>query len=173
MKKVGVIVLSFALRAGREPNPCNVRLSRATERVVRWMNQYGIQAVVIPQWETEIDLHIPVAHVVCKHRNPGSYLDSDEVILQAKEWAEVNEPDVKEWVIVANLWIHYQGAVAIARRYGLKIMRIPILTFVRLIGWIGFDKKSDQWQTKGPIRAFVYTVGRVFFSRFGQSGQPT
>jgi len=97
---------------------------------------------------------------VTKHRDGVSYLDSDEVILQSVD-AFKAQGGVDEVVIVANQFIHLQGARSKAKGFGLKVRKLPI-------HWIGFDKKSDQWQTRGPVRAFVYTVGRVFFGRFGQ-----
>ncbi|MBI2065228.1 MAG: hypothetical protein HYT62_04205 [Candidatus Yanofskybacteria bacterium] len=100
-----------------------------------------------------------------KHRDGVSYLDSDEVILQSIE-AFDRLGGVDEVVLVGNPWIHLQGARSRAKAYGLKVRKRPIR-------WIGFDKKSSQWQTRGPVRALVYTVGRVisqfvFGRRFGQ-----
>jgi len=39
--RIGVIGLSFALRAGQEPNPCNVNLAPETERVVDLLRAKG------------------------------------------------------------------------------------------------------------------------------------
>ena len=158
--RIGVIALSFALRAGREPNPCNVKLARETERVTAQLRAEGHDVVVVSQWEIALALNWVPMFVVRNHRNLGSYLDSDEVILQSKEMFE-HWGGVDEVVIVANPFIHLQGARSKARSFGLKVRKV-------LIRWIGFDKKSDQWQTRGPVRAFVYTVGRVLFGRFGQ-----
>lgn len=162
--RIGVIALSFALRVGREPNPCNVKLARETERVMDLLVTKGHQVIVVPQWEIALRLmslsSVAAYSVVQEHRIKGSYLDSDEVILQAKEMFE-HCGGVDEVVIVANPFIHLQGARSKAKGFGLKVRKVSIR-------WIGFDKKSDQWQTRGPLRAFVYTVGRVLFGRFGQ-----
>ena len=169
--KIGVIGLSFALRPGREPNPCNVRLAREFERVVVLERSEGHEVLGSLQWEiawAPMSQRIRKENVVCvveKHRDSESRLDSDEVILQSMKAFE-SRRGVDEVVIVANPWIHLQGARFRARSYGLKVRK-------RRIRWIGFDTRSSQWQTKGPIRAFVYTVGRVigqifFGRRFGQ-----
>lgn len=159
--RIGVIGLSFALRAGREPNPCNVKLARETERVVALLKAEGHQVVVVSQWEIALSLPwVPAWCVVSGHRTKGSYLDSDEVIFQAKTFFD-KCGGVDEVVIVANPFIHLQGARSKAKGFGLKVRKVAIR-------WIGFDKESDQWQTRGPVRAFVYTVGRVLFGRFGQ-----
>lgn len=158
--RIGVIALSFALREGREPNPCNVKLARETERVVALLRAENHYVRVVSQWEIALALKCRADRVVRRHRDGVSYLDSDEVILQAKEYFDFFVK-MDEVVIVANPCIHLWGAWFKARSFGMKIRKI-------LIHRIGFDKKSDQWQTRGPVRAFVYTVGRVFFGRFGQ-----
>lgn len=158
--RIGVIALSFALRVGQEPNPCNVKLARETERVVDLLRTEGHDVIAISQWEIALALNWFPMHVINKHRDGVSYLDSNEVILQAKEVFE-RWGGVDEVVILANPFIHLQGARSKAKVFGLKVRKVAI-------HWIGFDKKSDQWQTRGPVRAFVYTVGRVFFGRFGQ-----
>ena len=158
--RLGVIGLSFALRVGQEPNPCNVKLANEFERVICLLRSQGHDVASVAQWEIAISLTWFPLKVVNGHRDGISYLDSDEVILQAKEvfefWGGVDEV-----VIVANPFIHLQGARSKAKSFGLKVRKLAIR-------WIGFDKKSDQWQTRGPVRAFVYTVGRVLFGRFGQ-----
>jgi hypothetical protein len=163
--RIGVIGLSFALRAGQEPNPCNTNLALETERVVDLLRAEGHEVMASSQWEIALSLNADHANVVCvvtKHRDGVSYLDSDEVILQSKEAFDFRG-GVDEVVIVANPFIHLQGARSKAKSFGLKVRKVAIR-------WIGFDKKSDQWQTRGPVRAFVYTVGRVLFGRFGQKG---
>lgn len=161
--RIGVIALSFALRAGREPNPCNINLASETERVVDLLRAEGHKVVTSSQWEIALRLkaeRINLISVVTKHRDGVSYLDSDEVILQSVDAFEA-QGGVDEVVIVANPSIHLQGARSKARGFGLKVCKVPIR-------WIGFDKESDQWWTRGPVRAFVRTVGRVLFGRFGQ-----
>lgn len=160
--QIGVIALSFALREGHEPNPCNVKLARETERVMALLKAEGHEVVLVSQWEIALALNWVPMYVVRNHRNPESYLDSDEVILQAVTIFDSTDPGgMDEVVIVANPFIHLQGARSKAKSFGLKVRNV-------LIRWIGFYKKSDQWQTRGPVRAFIYTVGRVLFGRFGQ-----
>ena len=159
--RIGVIGLSFVLRAMHELSPCNIDLARETERVVALLRAEGNDVIVVSQWEIASVLSwVPMWFVVREHRVKGSYLDSDEVILQAQATFE-RCGGVDEVVIVANPFIHLQGARWKTRSFGLKVRKLAIR-------WIGFDKASDQWQTRGPVRAFVYTVGRVLFGRFGQ-----
>src|SRR3989344_7146566 len=169
--RIGVIGLSFALRPEEEPNPCNIGLALEFERVVDLERIEGHKILGSIQWELALALVSPrirkenVVNVVEKHRDGVSYLDSDEVILQSIE-AFDRLGGVDEGVLVGYPWIHLQGARSRAKAYGLEVRK-------RRIRWIGFDEKSSQWQTRGPIRAFVYTVGRVvgplaFCRRFGQ-----
>lgn len=161
--RIGVIGLSFALRRGQEPNPCNVNLASETERVVNLLRAEGHEAMTSSQWEIALRLDVERVNLICvvtKHRDGVNYLDSDEVILQSVKAFEARG-GVDEVVIVANPFIHLQGARSKAKGFGLKVRNVAI-------HWIGFDKKSDQWQTRSPVRAFVYTVGRVLFGRFGQ-----
>ena len=160
--RIGLIGLSFALEPGHEPNPCNRKLAHEFERVVALLKDEGHKVLGSSQWEIALDLARPehLVKIVDQHRDPGSYLDSDEVILQSVEAFEANG-GVDEVVIVANPWIHLQGAQSKARSFGLQVRKVTI-------HWIGFYKKSIQWQTRGPVSAFVYTVGRVLFGRFDQ-----
>lgn len=167
LKRIGVIALSFALEPEKEPNPCNKAMAREYERVIKLLREQGHKVFGVCQWEVNLAVKdkTGLVKVVAKHRDGNSYLDSDEVIMQANEAFKANGR-VDEVVIIGNPWIHLQGAQSRAKTYGLKVRRI-------WIHWIGFDKNSIQWQTRGPIRAFLYTVIRVFYQvfvgrRFGQ-----
>lgn len=171
--RIGVIGLSFALRTRKEePNPCNMKLAREFERIVALEKAEGHNVFGVLQWEIAL---APIARkirmynvkfVVERHRDGVSYLDTDEVLLQSKNVFN-GLGGVDEVVIVANPWVHLRGARSRARRaYGFKVR-------IRRIRWIGFDKSSSQWWTRGPVQAFIYTVGRVigqvfFGRRFGQ-----
>lgn len=169
--RIGVIGLSFALREEKEPNPCNMKLAREFERIVALEKAEGHNVFGVIQWEIAL---APIARkiriynvkfVVERHRDGVSYLDTDEVLLQSKNIFK-GLGGVDEVVVIANPWVHLQGARFRAKAYGFKVRK-------RRIRWIGFDKLSTQWWTRGPVQAFVYTVGRaigqVFGRRFGQN----
>ena len=126
--RIGVIGLSFALRAGHEPNPCNENLVPETERVVALLRAEGHEVMTSSQWEIALRLNAEQVNLICvvtKHRDGVSYLDSDEVILQSVEAFEARG-GVDEVVIVANPFIHLQGARSKAKGFGLKVRKVPI-----------------------------------------------
>ncbi|OGD32578.1 hypothetical protein A3C91_01760 [Candidatus Azambacteria bacterium RIFCSPHIGHO2_02_FULL_52_12] len=149
--RIGLIAYSFALRE-TEPNPCDVRLAQAVERIVKEEVEKGNEVIVIAQWEVALALSIEPALVVREHRQKGAYLDSEEVTSQAIPIFEGYR--ITEVIPVANPFLHLFKCRKLVRSAGLTPLR-------RRIGWIGFDKDSLQWYTRGPAHLLVYTALQV------------
>lgn len=145
----GMIVYSFALRDD-EPGPCNINTAFEANRIY---NQEAGEICVVSQWEVARALDrfcpVPIARVVREHRVKGAYLDSGEVTEQAAE--VFRAVGVKEIIIVANPFMHLQYCRYLVCRKGFRVLK-------RRIRWIGFDRQSIQWETRGPIRALAYTA---------------
>lgn len=156
--KVGLIPLSFALREGREPNPCNVRLAKATERVALALNAEGIQYLCSSQWEIVLDLHVPTIHVVREHHVRGQYLDSEEVVAQSL--AVFNRAGGVDAVLpIAQPFLQLH-------KVQLQLINTGHKLFWRwksyaLIGWIGFDQLSDQPWTRSAGALTKYALDQM------------
>lgn len=148
----GLVAFSFAL-GKEEPNPCNVRLAKAVERIVDTEKE---PVVVVVQWEIAKALNWPTVFVVEKHRRSGAYLDSEGVMAQAADIFQ--DYGITEVIPVANPFLHLTKCRALVRQHGFKSLK-------RKIGWIGFYKKSLQWYTRGPVRCFIYAVLQKFTGR--------
>lgn len=155
-EKIGIAAFSFAFRKDREPNRCNRRLGYQVGRAVRLLKNLRKESVVVvgSQWEVALAVpaEYPVAFVVREHRNKGQYLDSKEVASQIAE--EFRRQGVITVIVIANPFLHLTYCKREMRRLGFKIYPFKVW-------WIGFLSNSDQWQTKGPIRCLIYTIGQV------------
>jgi hypothetical protein len=145
----GLVVFSFALRAAvEEPNPCNVRLASVVRRIVE---REVDQVVVVAQWEVALQLRqygIPVARVVTP-RSDGAYLDSKQVWEQAR--AEFWDREIDVVIPVAQPFLHLHRVRQLMEADGFSVGR-------RRIGWIGFDRRSTQPWTRGPVRLLLYAM---------------
>ncbi len=145
-KPKGLVAFSFAQRP-IEPSPCNKRLAKAVERIMR--EESGL-IVVVAQWEVSLGLETlePIL-TVKKHRQSDCYLDCDEVTAQAVPL--FRELGITEVIVVGNPFLHLMRCKEVVREAGF----VPVK---RRVGWIGFDRKSLQWWTKGPLELFFYSV---------------
>jgi len=161
-KPRAIIAFSFALRNGREPNPCNRRLARAVEEIVAQESAKGIPVVVVSQWEIALDLDHKrnnVVYVVSKHRNEGQYLDSEEVIAQAADMV-FRPMGISDVIVVAHPFLHLNKCQMQLIKAGFNIVD-RFKTYFR-IGWIGFDPESDQPWTRSAWASFWYSVKQLF-----------
>jgi hypothetical protein len=139
------------------PGESNKALARVVDK--EQLLKPDLQSIL--QWEiAEHVLRKPVL-VIREHRVKGKHLDSDEVIAQAMEYAKKNS----YWVIylVTHPFLHR----FLCKRL-FKKMAPDFWVKVVKTGWIPFDKESEQWHTRGPIRCLVYTVLRVLTGRKGR-----
>ena len=155
--RIGIIVLSWSYRPGREPNPCNVSLAGEYKRAYRELTAEGHSVFGSLQWEAALNMGVREYNVVkvvrAYRRGSTCEGDSQEILEQSLEaFDEIGGVD--EIVVIANPWIHLLVFRAMAKKRGVKIRS-------RKVRWIGFDKESSQWQVRGPIRSIVYTILRV------------
>ncbi|MBU3964387.1 hypothetical protein KJ562_01485 [Patescibacteria group bacterium] len=156
---IGVVAFSFGLTKC-EPNPCNIALAKAVQRIVREEKQRGISVVVVAQWEITTALPSKmIDYIVVNHRQRCIYLDSEEVMAQAAE--VFSREGVSHVIPVANPFLHLHKCRQLVKQSGFT----PI---ARNIGRIGFCQKSTQWWTRGPIRLILYAVLQKFFGWRGR-----
>jgi hypothetical protein len=145
-----VVAFSFGMRdMPSEPNPCNVRLARAAERIVE--RQAG-DTLLIAQWEIAKQLKRDGAHVYrVVSSADGEYLDTDKVWQKALDSLTCHNVD--SVIPVAQPFLHRHKIGKLIRDSGISVKREPV-------GWIGFDSSKDnlQWWTKGPIRLIAYSI---------------
>jgi hypothetical protein len=163
MKK-GLVVFSFALRADAlEPNPCNVRLAKAVERIVA---EEDDDVVIVAQWEVARQLrrdNLHPAHAVELRLN-GDYLGSEQVWEEAKTLFK--ELGISEIIPVGNPFLHMYKLQRMLAADGYTVIKRPI-------GWIGFDPSPEntQWWCKGPVRLVIYAVLQKLFAQHGYGGK--
>lgn len=156
--RVGLISLSFALREGREPNPCNVRLAKATEHVALALNAEGIQYLCSVQWEIALSLHVPTIYVVREHRVKGQYLDSEEVVAQSLE-AFHHAGGVDAVLPIAQPFLQLHKVQSQLLNSGQKLFWRWYSYY--LIGWVGFDPLSDQPWTRSAGALIKYALDQM------------
>jgi hypothetical protein len=150
----GLVVFSFALRE-EEPSPCNVRLAEATERILAKAKQLG-DVLVVAQWEVAKKLEqdgVGVDLVVLPNTD-ASYLDTKDVWDQAQNLFQ--RRGVVTVILVAQPFLHLSKVKQLihADNYVVDV------TYLGLIGRIGFDKESLQSWTRGPVRLFCMPSAR-------------
>ncbi len=159
MGDLGVVTFSFGLRrADQEPNPCNVRLARITERV---LDEVTGPVVLVSQWEVARALREDaVAHVVQRTAD-GAYLDTAQVWAQAAP--VLSQAGVRRVIAVAQPLLHRSKAHRLIRRDGFEPVR-------HRLAWVGFDSspRNTQWWTRGPLRLLVYALLQSITGRAGR-----
>ncbi|MBW4061735.1 hypothetical protein HJC99_04160 [Candidatus Saccharibacteria bacterium] len=158
----GLVIFAFALRGeASEPNPCNVRLGKAAERIIASEED---TLTIVSQWEVSRQLRAdgfnPSRSV--ELQTDGIYLDSEIV------WAEArllfDELGITEVIPVAQPFLQMLKAQHLIAADGFTVTR-------RRIGWVGFDRRSTQWWTRGPIRLTIYAIGQVLLGIRGHNGK--
>lgn len=155
---VGMVAFSFALRE-HEPNPCNIRLAKAVERIVDGEHT----KTVVAQWEVALQLatdRYPVALTV----DPSGvgYLDSEGVWEAAKEY--FLKHGITTVIPVAQPFLQMAKVKQMIRRDGFEVIRRPV-------GWVGFDNMSTQPWTRGPLRLLAYAVKQKLTGSKGFAGR--
>ena len=154
----GMIVFSYALR-DEEPNLCNVRLAKAVFRIVDELDE----PIVLVSQRTVLlalrQLGAPVAKIHVVEKRLGEYEGSEEVVKQATE--VFLERRITEVIPVAQPFLQLTKCVQLVRKAGFRTPSFWKLC--RMIGWIGFDPKSKQPGTRGPVRSVLYTIRQMLF----------
>lgn len=145
----GLIVYPFGL-CTVEPNRCNRRLAAAANRIIE---MEGEQVVVVAHLlvEEPIERKDVIRHVVRDLR-----LDSLGMMKQAAE--VFRSLAISEVIVVANPFLHLWECLWLARRAGFRPLYRPI-------GWVGFEPKSCQWYTRGPLRLTIHACQVILTSR--------
>ncbi len=105
--------------------------------------RYGLPVVAQVEIAEALQLlGVPTHTVISAHRYPGKYLDTVEVLRQAKLVCDQNR-----WGVVTLVsHPHHSGRVqAIAQRLGFKHSFTAVTAPV-------YDTASTQWWTRGPTR---------------------
>lgn len=159
---IGVVVFSFSERE-EEPSPCNRRLARAAERIIR---AEARPVIVVSQWETTLQLEADGIEVYWSVEllSDGSYLDSDTVWAEAcKAFREYNVVDV---IPICHPFLHMHKVRRLIEGDGFTVLRRPI-------GHIGFDRHSLQPWTRGPVRLLIYAMRQYLTGNRGFAGRQT
>lgn len=147
----GLVVFSFAL-CKKEPSKCNIRLAKTVERIIAEEN-YPL--IIVSQWEVARQLTtdgVCVDHIV-ELRPDKSFLGSEQVWQEAMEL--FRNKQITEVIPVAHTFLHMVKIKYLIRTSGFKVIN-------RKIDWIGFDKNSTQWWTRGPISLLLYSIFQIF-----------
>lgn len=160
----GIIVYSFALR-DREPNPCNVRLARATKRIKEEFEEQGETVLIVAQKTVAFalrGLEVPVDYTVVRYKYPGR-TDSEDITTQAADFFRSVSPadDPVDEVIPVAHPIQEIKCRQEVRKAGFKTL--SLLKLWRKIGRVGTDRESKQWWTRGPIRLITGAAIQVLF----------
>ncbi|MDP1706437.1 MAG: hypothetical protein Q8L36_01290 [bacterium] len=180
MIKIGLLGFSFSSHDPiDEPGPCNERLRRAVERIVRKIEKgVGIQKITpytwdwydLENWEQgpeislvmavqrEIGCALEESHsskkispnlIINQHQTSNTALDPEEVVAQAAEF--FRREGVTIVVPVAHRFFRLEESKRLVKQAGFEVLSMP-----ELIGKIGFDPKSKHWSTRGPLRSLYY-----------------
>lgn len=148
MDKV-IIGLSFGLRKDNKPGLSNEDLAAVVDRLQK---ESHIDSVL--QWEIAGLVKKPPLLVVTKHRKPGEYLNTEEVVEQMAEY--LKSKNITAVILVAQPFLHRYKCRKLFKKKGFKI-EIP------KTGWIRFDRKSAQFLGKSPFHALIYAVFQTLF----------
>lgn len=152
MAQKGMIVYSFAWRK-RGNSPCNVRLARAAKRIIK---SHDKEVVVFAQRTTAAVLREIGVECHVTKKKPG-YEGSEEPTRQAVELFRAK--GITEVIVVANPFLHLFKCIQLVQKEGFKTLSFWELA--EMIGWIGFDRKSEQPGTRGPLRLVYYTAKQI------------
>ena len=148
-----MIVYSFAWRR-KEHSPCNIRLAKAAKRIAA---ATGEPVKIVAQKTTAAVLQELGASVLVVKKRSG-YEGSEDLTGQA---AEVFRAEgISEVIPVAQPFLQLTKCIQLVRKAGFKSPSFWKLC--RMIGWIGFDRKSVQPWTRGPVRLVFYTFRQMF-----------
>ncbi len=152
----GMIVYSFAWRK-KGHSPCNVRLGRAAKRIIKKQGK-DVEIVVFAQRTTAAVLKELGVECHVTMKKPG-YEGSEEPTRQATELFRAR--GITEVIPVANPFLHLFKCIQLVQKEGFKTLSFWELA--EMIGWIGFDKKSEQPGTRGPLMLVYYTAQQILF----------
>jgi hypothetical protein len=156
---IGIVAFSFGLEEHFEPSICNVRLAKEVERLYKENGEY---CIIVAQWEVALELAKLSIPVHCTVESTSEvYLDSEAVMEAAKlVFTKFHVTDV---IPVANPFVHLIKCKQLVKKAGFKLIRARV-------GYIGFNKDSDQAWTRDPFRLILYSIAQVLW---GLKGKPS
>lgn len=157
---IGLVACSFALRP-EEPGPTNRRLGQAALRIIEAEPD---EVVDVAQWEVTrqliLDGHTPALSV--ELRDDGQHLGTEDVWAQAADFFRTQ--GITTVIPVCQRGLHQMKLRRLIRASGFTVA-------IRPVGPIGFDKRSTQWWTRGPVRLAAYALLQALFGLRGHSGR--
>jgi hypothetical protein len=171
LDRYGIVAFSFGYRKDDTsrviPGLSNSALAEEVQRVFGWADAFAEKnkqpsPVVVVQHEIYDCLPLEVrtlAMPIREHRIEGKYLDSEEVMAQAAFL--LHKEGVKKVFMVAQPFLHRRKCVGLAKYWKFE----PIVPDTKKIP---FDKLSEQWWTRGPIRLVAYAILQKLFGRRGK-----
>lgn len=97
--------------------------------------------------------------VVKKHRVKNSYLGTEEVTAQVASFMKKSR--LHTAILVAQPFLHRHKCRKILENRGISVdtPKMP---------WIPFDRRSDQWWTRGPESILAYAILQGLTGRSGK-----
>ena len=77
------------------------------------------------------------------------YINSEEVIELALSFLQ--ERKITKIRLIAHPFLHRFQCARLLRRYGFDVETVPT-------GWVPFDRHSDGWWTRGPLKLLAYAI---------------
>ena len=149
-----MIVYSFAWRR-KEHSCCNIRLAKAAKRIALVSGSFRI---VAQRTTAAVLQELGVKDVFVVKKRPG-YEGSKDVTDQA---AEVFRAEgITEVIPIAQPLLQLTKCIQLVRKAGFRTLSFWKLC--RMIGWIGFDRKSVQPWTRDPVRLVFHAFRQIFF----------
>ena len=153
---IGIIVFSLGLE-DVEPSKCNVRLGQSAIRLARREIGKGRSIQVVSQWEPLPVIEqagLRAVRIVGPNKD-GSYLSGDRVFAEAAAHFQ------RQGIIKLILVVHPLAWPFVWLR--AKLARFKVAW--RWPGWIGFNRRSKQWQDRSAMRLLTYGAIQVFKGR--------
>ncbi|MDO8604611.1 MAG: hypothetical protein Q7K40_04445 [bacterium] len=156
-EKVGIVAFSFGLRAtDEEPNPCNRRLAEETFRIA---TSLSFPVYIVSQWEITRALNeLGMPPSLSVEMTPEKYLDSEGVMDVAATFFKSN--GITSVIPIAHPFLHGTKCRRLVVEHGFKLIK-------RDIRKIGFDRKSLQPYTRGPLQLLLYAIRQKLFGHRG------
>lgn len=155
LKKSEVIVgLSFGVRADNSPGLSNETLAKIAENLYK---KYELALVL--QWEiADCISGIHALKIIREHREKDEYLDTFEVLSQAKEICEFYG---WEKIILVAHQDHLPRSIRVAEKLGFKV-NVPFID-------CPYDKESAQKWTRNKLRFIIHEkIATIIYSREGK-----
>jgi hypothetical protein len=159
---VGVVALAFGLERD-EPSKCNRRIAALTRRRIQHLVAAGYRVLPVSEWEVTLALGPEIEGVraadwvsVGLHPEGQTEADVEEAV---KLFARASVSQVE---VIAQAWLQWPYVWRLLRRHGYRVrLRYP--------GWIGYNRRSDQWRDHSSAHLLVYMLLELCKGRLRRS----